>query len=111
MTSAISNIMKLNFLLIAPFIASVTTIQADETASETAIDHVTLKPFLAEHCISCHGEKKQKGKLRFDQLDFAISDKDEALHYQDILDVLNSGEMPPEEEEPPPKAELEVIMA
>lgn len=111
MTSATSNIMKFNFFLIAPFVASVTTIHADETASETAIDHVTLKPFLAEHCISCHGEKKQKGKLRFNQLDFAISDKDEALHYQDILDVLNSGEMPPKEEEQPTKAELEVIIA
>ena len=90
-----------SFLSIAPFAVSLTTIQANETpkgtTGETPIDQATLKPFLENNCIRCHGEKKQKGKLRFDQLDFSISDKDEALHYQDVLDVLNSGEMPPEE--------------
>ncbi|MGB0327363.1 MAG: DUF1588 domain-containing protein [Akkermansiaceae bacterium] len=74
------------------------------------IDRATLQPFLETHCVRCHGEKKQKGKLRFDQLDFSISDQDEALHYQDILDVLNTGEMPPEEEEQPAKAELEGVI-
>ena len=107
--------MKLSLLLTVALLASGAAVQADESeegvVAETAINHLTLKPFLAEHCISCHGEKKQKGKLRFDQLDFAISDKDEALHYQDILDVLNSGEMPPEEEEQPTKTELEIVMA
>lgn len=61
----------------------------------TPNNQAVLQPFLSECCTSCHGEKKQKTKLRFDQLDFGISDKDKALQYQDILDVLNSGEMPP----------------
>lgn len=83
----------------------------EKQGHETLLDQKMLGSFLKDNCISCHGEKKQKGKLRFDQLDFSISDKDEALHYQDILDVLNSGEMPPEEEEQPAKAELEGVMA
>ncbi len=77
---------------------------------ETPVDREAIAPFLQEHCISCHGPEKQKAKLRFDRLDFAISDNGEALHYQDILDVLNSGEMPPEDEPQPSKAELESII-
>ena len=34
-----------------------------------------VKPFLEEHCVRCHGEKKQKGDLRLDTLarDFAVA--------------------------------------
>lgn len=27
-----------------------------------------IQPFIAEHCASCHGAEKQKGKLRLDTL-------------------------------------------
>lgn len=77
---------------------------------ETAVDPTILTPFLSDHCIRCHGPEKQKAKIRFDQLDFAISDNIEALHYQDILDVLNSGEMPPEDEPQPTNAQMEKVI-
>lgn len=87
---------------------------ADETSDinglETKLNQKVIGSFLKEHCIRCHGPDKQKAKLRFDQADFAISDNGEALHYQDILDVLNSGEMPPEDEPQPTKAELESVI-
>jgi len=66
-----------------------------------------LEPFLREYCLKCHGPEKQKGDRRFDALTSEIKTPDEALLWQEILDQLNKGEMPPQKEEKqPPKAEL-----
>ena len=57
----------------------------------------TVQPFLAKHCFDCHGPTKQQGDRRFDGLatDF---ERDEHLEsWQDILDMLNLGEMPPKD--------------
>ena len=59
---------------------------------------------IKNNCIDCHNEKKQKGKIRLDNLDYDISKHSSVYRWQDILDVLNTGEMPPEDE-PQPKAE------
>ena len=67
-------------------------------------DELKLKEFVKNNCIDCHNEKKKKGKIRLDNLDYGISKHDAVYMWQDILDVLNTGEMPPEDE-PQPKAE------
>ena len=85
-------------------------VQVSVKENETALNSKAFKPFIEEHCISCHGTKKQKGDTRFDHLDYMISDSLEAFHYQDILDTLNSGEMPPEDEPQPKKEELELVI-
>lgn len=91
-------------------IAKLVLVLAPAAAGESPVNDEVLRPLLKEHCIRCHGPEKQKAKLRFDELDFAISDNGEALQYQDVLDVLNSGEMPPEDETQPSKAELESVI-
>lgn len=66
-------------------------------------------PLLKEHCHSCHNAEKQKGKFRVDDLPFAIGDNRHAERWQKVLNALNSGEMPPEDEKPVPsdaKADL-----
>jgi hypothetical protein len=72
---------------------------ADAPSFEQAV-----KPFFAEHCYRCHGEKKQKGDLRMDTLagDFAAPQL--AMHWADIMDRISAAEMPPDDE-PQPKAE------
>ena len=62
--------------------------------------------FLKEYCIKCHGPDKQSGDRRFDTLTNEIQTPDEALLWQEILDQLNLGEMPPKKEKQPQKAEL-----
>lgn len=62
--------------------------------------------FLKSHCIKCHGPDKQSGDRRFDNLTNEIRTPDEALLWQEILDQLNLGEMPPKKEKQPQKAEL-----
>ncbi len=62
--------------------------------------------FLMTTCSKCHGPEKQKGDHRFDSLTAAITTADDALLWQEILDQLNQGEMPPHKGKQPPKPEL-----
>jgi hypothetical protein len=66
--------------------------------------------YLQEHCIECHGEKKQKGDRRFDGLGIDFGDEETAYDWQEILDMINLGDMPPEDEPRPPANDtLEVV--
>ncbi|MEY2599445.1 MAG: hypothetical protein RLZZ142_1704 [Verrucomicrobiota bacterium] len=60
-------------------------------------------PLLKEYCQGCHGAEKQKGKFRVDDLPLAITTLQDAERWQNVLNQMNSGEMPPEEEKQPPK--------
>lgn len=62
-------------------------------------------PFMLKHCASCHGEKKQKGKFRVDRdLPNEFLESRTAERWAEVLDVVRSHEMPPEDE-PQPAAE------
>ncbi|MFT5495283.1 MAG: dienelactone hydrolase [Kiritimatiellia bacterium] len=65
-----------------------------------------LEPFLETYCIHCHGPKRQKGQIRFDTATWEITHNDNAQRWQDVLDQLNGGDMPPEDEKQPPGEEL-----
>ena len=54
-----------------------------------------LKPFLRMHCLECHGPNKQKNEIRFDTLDTDLTDRRTLEIWQEALDQLNLGEMPP----------------
>ncbi len=65
-----------------------------------------LEPFLKEYCIRCHGPKRQKGQVRFDTVTWEITNNDTAQRWQDVLDQLNGGDMPPEDAKLPSDEEL-----
>ena len=71
----------------------------------------TITPFLQTHCFKCHGPEKQKADRRYDQLLYPIQSDDDLLLFQDILDQLNLGEMPPEEEPRPAPNEVKEVVA
>jgi hypothetical protein len=60
-----------------------------------------VKPFVATYCVNCHGAAKQKGDRRFDRLAGEIADDNELVDWQDMLDQLNLGEMPPKDARQP----------
>jgi hypothetical protein len=61
-----------------------------------------LEQFFTQHCVKCHGPKKQMGKVRLDRsLDALFSDAD---LLETVVSVLEAGEMPPETA-PQPQAE------
>ena len=55
-------------------------------------------PVLQKHCFGCHGQKKQKGKIRLDQLDPDLVKGKSTETWHDALNMLNLGKMPPEDE-------------
>ena len=66
--------------------------------SPLAADH-QLKGFFASHCIRCHGKEEQNGAVRLDKPADALLKDVELLDR--VANVLESGEMPPMEEQQP----------
>lgn len=69
-----------------------------------------VRPFLDTYCVSCHGPEKQKGDRRFDSLIAELSSDDSIVIWQDILDQLNRGEMPPKKTKQPTAAHTKIII-
>jgi len=63
-----------------------------------------VKPFIQDHCVSCHGPDKQKGKLRLDTLANDFGDPLTAAKWKEVVNSIGGHEMPPEDE-PQPAAE------
>ncbi|QDH79213.1 DUF1592 domain-containing protein [Echinicola soli] len=57
-----------------------------------------INPITASYCESCHGEEKQKGGLRLDKIDPDMVKGHDAETWRAMLNMVNSGEMPPKEE-------------
>lgn len=77
------------------------------------VAHATAEPFdlfLEKHCLSCHGPDKVKGDLRIDQLsrDFKLGAN--THHWAEMIEQVNSGEMPPKKEKKPTQAEIEAFV-
>lgn len=70
----------------------------------------TVKPFLKRYCVQCHGNQSQKGDRRFDKLAATIADDDTLVDFQDILDLLNLGEMPPEDAKQPSDGDRQKVI-
>ncbi|MDG2224089.1 MAG: DUF1592 domain-containing protein, partial [Rubripirellula sp.] len=100
------NRLKLLFVIFAALIFplwSGLAIGADEDSapdSEQAFEQ-SVKPFLQSFCSDCHGPDDQSGDRRFDRLVAKIDNDDSLVDYQDIVDQLNLGDMPPPDAEQP----------
>ena len=81
-------------------VASLTAIGSDKEVSA----------FLTNHCVQCHGAKTQKADRRFDRLPTTIAKLDDLERYQEIVDQLNLGTMPPEgAKQPSPEQRARII--
>ena len=58
----------------------------------------SVRPFLQEHCFRCHGEDKAKGKLTLHQLTGVGGSDEEMAIWEDILIMIEDGDMPPDGE-------------
>ena len=67
--------------------------------------HATLdskhRTFFKDNCLKCHNAEKQKGKVRLDDIAFNVDSVQKADLWQKVLNSINSGEMPPEDEDQP----------
>ena len=85
--------------------------QAAGTAPFDSAERHVIDPFLAAHCLECHGAKEPAAGVRLDDLPFEIDTVEAAERWQKMLDVLNSGEMPPEEKPRPDDAAKAEVLA
>ncbi len=105
---------KTSFLVPFPaalvLLASVTNSFAVETP--TAADGFKSKvlPFFEANCINCHGPKKSKGKVTLHNLNGSISGEEDLELWQSILDMVESGEMPPDDEPQPSDEERTAVV-
>jgi len=75
---------------------------AVQTAPGAGLDTVA-QPFFEEHCNRCHGPKKQKGDLRTDTLKINFDSPKIMANWEEIMNRINSGEMPPDDVDKRPK--------
>ena len=61
--------------------------------TETHANEIT--PFLNKYCTQCHGDKKQKGKLRLDTLASISADSQNLNTWLEVLSQVDQREMPP----------------
>ncbi len=76
------------------------------SAAELDTYEQAVKPFLVTHCTSCHGEKKQKGDLRLDTIKTDFTSPATAGHWMEVMERINSGDMPPKKEARPPAGDI-----
>ncbi len=89
---------------VLPSIAALLLAHAVALAAEVAPPVVMPSQHLAllkNHCSQCHGGQQQEGNFRVDDLPFTITTLESAERWQKVLNELNSGNMPPEDEKQP----------
>lgn len=70
----------------------------DSTSEEAIYFTNKIKPVMEKYCYECHNIDKQKGGVRLDILDWDMIHGPDAEGWHSALDMINSGEMPPEDE-------------
>lgn len=102
MTTRCHHLRKLGVALRLSALALVASAHAAESdaASQAGYEKV-VRPFLKEHCFKCHDEKKAKAGLRLDQLGTDFLAGKNADQWKEVIDSINLGDMPPEEEPRP----------
>ncbi len=89
--------------------------QTDESASinsgstDEAFNRLIV-PFLKQHCYQCHSAEEREADRRFDLLEFPLADENALIEFQDVLDQLNLGEMPPSSQPQPDVAEATKVI-
>jgi mono/diheme cytochrome c family protein len=70
-----------------------------------------VKPFLAENCYPCHGDKKQEKELNFQAFTSAASLQAHRERWEEVARKLRASEMPPIEEDQPPEEQRQAVAA
>lgn len=84
------------------------SVAADQTASKRF--QKSVQPVLVKHCYRCHGKTKAEANLVIHQLGTDFLNATDAETWHDVLNRLNLGEMPPEDELQPTSAEREAVV-
>ncbi|QDU98395.1 DUF1592 domain-containing protein [Lignipirellula cremea] len=85
------------------------TAERETPAADLQTYAQVVQPFLRAHCLDCHGADKPQGDLRLDTLLADFNTVRSAGQWIEVMDKLNLGEMPPQEEPQPKIEELTAV--
>lgn len=60
-----------------------------------------IQPLIKKFCYQCHGEGAEEGDLKIDLLNPDLVNGDSGGKWREVLDAIDRGDMPPEEEDQP----------
>ena len=101
MTTASAKRRDCAILCIAFLFTGVSSLAAEST--QLASFDKTARPFLKSYCFGCHGEDEQSSKIHFDEFTHLTPNDTELWRL--VLESVEQGEMPPEDEEQPTSEE------
>lgn len=94
--------MKLRLLILCSVVSFAPSCGADFNTD--------IRPILKTRCIRCHGPQEQQADLRLDLLSTdLLQNAKGAESWHDVMNVINKGEMPPEEADPLTTEELKEV--
>lgn len=79
-------------------------------ASSAAAAAEPFEAFLQQHCLRCHGPDLAERDLRIDQLSRDFAAGTDGHLWAEIVERINAGEMPPEEEPQPTVDEIAAVV-
>ncbi len=74
-------------------------------AKEDALYREKVLPFIESHCIDCHDSSSARAGFRIDLLSDDFTSGNQAGLWKEVMDNINSGEMPPKKKKRPDAAE------
>ncbi len=84
---------------------------AIKAGAADGIQESAVRSFFAEHCRKCHGGEKPKGGFAVASLSPDFADEAALDHWRQVLDHLEEGSMPPEDEPRPKETDLDAVVA
>lgn len=78
---------------------------AEPVAAETPA-FATVRAFLSDYCLDCHGADKPEAGFRIDDLSFEFDDARSFTRWLKLFHKIDSGEMPPKDADRPPQADV-----
>ena len=96
--------MKHVLRILTSLLIAAATAHAAEGAPHAMVQE-RQRTLFQNYCQKCHGAEQAKGKFRVDDLSFTITNLETAEKWQKVLNQMNAGEMPPEDEKQPTRAE------
>jgi len=84
---------------------------AAPAAEGVPADSRNVRPFLEQHCFSCHGESAAKAGVRLDLLPADLAAADAARLWTKVLEQLEAGAMPPKKKPQPSPADRKQVVS
>jgi len=79
-------------------------------AAEPPLYEDQVVPVFSEHCVRCHGGKKTKGKIDLKALATTAEFLAQPALIQNVIEVVEASDMPPEDEAQPTKSERATLL-